>query len=167
MNDQQRRQAWVRSLIERYHKGNKAAFGRTIDAESSYVIRMLAKEGSKGAKRIGEDMVKKIAEAYPNDPPPAMSGSPEVAPDRHAQLRDAAVDMVLKSFVHALTSTTPAAAPIFAEHLRAQAKAVKPRPFADDKGVLGAVLDIADEVQRAVEASARPSRRPNSAPRTS
>ena len=166
MNDQELRQAWVRRIIDTREKGNKAAFGRKIGAESSYVGRMLYPPEKNGGKNIGEDMVKKIIAAYPKDPPPALTGAYEVAPERHAELRNEVLDMVLKSLVHAVTSTTPAAAGVFHAHLSALAGQASPRPLSVQKGILSEVLRIAEANRRSKVVASPAARRAGSGSRT-
>lgn len=58
-----RRQRLI-ALRDEKANGNGAQLARTIDKEPSYVTRMLYPEGKAGKKRIGEDMIQIIEEAF-------------------------------------------------------------------------------------------------------
>lgn len=59
-----RRQA-LRALVDNLGRGGISAVAKKIGKEASYVSRMLYPEGKGGMKRIGEDTVELLREAYP------------------------------------------------------------------------------------------------------
>lgn len=66
MDKYEQRRLALKALADELGRGGVAAIAARIGKDASYVSRMLYEPGKAGRKRIGEDMLGLLADAYPN-----------------------------------------------------------------------------------------------------
>lgn len=137
------RQSYIRRLVSERFNGVLAHFAIDFGMDPSYAARMLYPKGKDGAKGIGEDTWEKLITRYGG--PPETAGAEPAYPNHQVEQDADARSMVIRSLIYALVQNIPAAGPVFAEHLKGQARSHRPRPFSTRHGILWEALNIAGQ----------------------
>lgn len=157
IHEQRRRSfAW---LVKNVDQGNKAAAGRRIGKDSSYVGRLLSAPTANGHRNIEAELMRAIQDGYDKEAGWLDTFDPQAGENVQQQQVDAAgltagdkdivaIHMVLENLIESLSVNLPSAAQAFAKMLRATAKEAK---FSTRSGLLADVLDIAEQGRRKEE----------------
>lgn len=138
----EKRQAWVRRIIAERCK-SKADFARRIGVAGSYVTRLLKPRGHRDYKGVGDEVMERIAAAFPDVEPPPDSlysgASREAISAEHGVMTS---HMVITALLGALALNLPGAMPVFEQYLREECEAADVPP---EEGLIAVALGIAKQ----------------------
>lgn len=165
MDKYEERRLALAALVKKMGRGAIGTIATRIEKDASYVSRMLYPLDKPGHKRIGEDTLDLLRAAYPEHFADPNTNAPRqmFTKERRASDDALAVQIGLESLAVALLQRVPGSASAFLEDVRRVAKGHR---FSLERGFLGALVEIADGVQRAEEEATRALQRAGSARRT-